>query len=99
MLFALLASNPFDRLAQPPVDGNDLNPLLQDFAMLIHPPTLYMGTHSPSSPLRIGTSEAARMAVTRPTDSVSLRPTTPPFSAVLAIVSTSIEMPVRPGMW
>jgi cytochrome c-type biogenesis protein CcmF len=43
MLFALLASNPFDRLAQPPVDGNDLNPLLQDFAMLIHPPTLYMG--------------------------------------------------------
>ncbi|MBT8423104.1 MAG: heme lyase CcmF/NrfE family subunit [Gammaproteobacteria bacterium] len=43
MLFALLASNPFDRLAQPPVDGNDLNPLLQDFAMLIHPPPLYMG--------------------------------------------------------
>jgi cytochrome c-type biogenesis protein CcmF len=43
MLFALFASNPFDRLAQPPADGNDLNPLLQDFAMLIHPPTLYMG--------------------------------------------------------
>ena len=43
MMFALFASNPFDRLAQPPIDGNDLNPLLQDFAMLIHPPTLYMG--------------------------------------------------------
>ena len=43
MLFALLSSNPFDRLASPPVEGNDLNPLLQDFAMVIHPPTLYMG--------------------------------------------------------
>jgi cytochrome c-type biogenesis protein CcmF len=43
MSFALLASNPFDRLAAIPADGNDLNPLLQDFAMLIHPPTLYLG--------------------------------------------------------
>ena len=43
MMFALFASNPFDRLANPPFDGNDLNPLLQDFAMLIHPPMLYMG--------------------------------------------------------
>lgn len=43
-LFMLLASNPFDRLLPfYPVDGRDLNPLLQDFGMIIHPPMLYMG--------------------------------------------------------
>ncbi len=43
-LFILLASNPFDRLLPfYPVDGRDLNPLLQDFGMIIHPPMLYMG--------------------------------------------------------
>jgi len=43
MLFMLLTSNPFDRLAVPPPEGNDLNPLLQDFGLIIHPPMLYMG--------------------------------------------------------
>ncbi len=43
LLFILLTSNPFERLADPPVDGNDLNPLLQDFGMTVHPPMLYMG--------------------------------------------------------
>jgi cytochrome c-type biogenesis protein CcmF len=43
MLFALLTSNPFDRLAMPPADGADLNPLLQDPGMAIHPPMLYVG--------------------------------------------------------
>ncbi|RYU59974.1 heme lyase CcmF/NrfE family subunit [Methylolobus aquaticus] len=43
LLFILLTSNPFERLAVPPADGNDLNPLLQDFGMTIHPPMLYMG--------------------------------------------------------
>jgi cytochrome c-type biogenesis protein CcmF len=43
-LFILLTSNPFDRLLPFfPVDGKDLNPLLQDFGMIIHPPMLYMG--------------------------------------------------------
>lgn len=43
-LFMLLTSNPFDRLLPfYPVDGRDLNPLLQDFGMIIHPPMLYMG--------------------------------------------------------
>lgn len=43
-LFMLLTSNPFDRLLPFfPVDGKDLNPLLQDFGMIIHPPMLYMG--------------------------------------------------------
>lgn len=43
-LFMLLASNPFELLLPfYPIDGRDLNPLLQDFGMIIHPPMLYMG--------------------------------------------------------
>ena len=42
-LFILLTSNPFERIAPAPPDGNDMNPLLQDFGMTIHPPMLYMG--------------------------------------------------------
>lgn len=43
-LYILLASNPFERLLPfYPIDGRDLNPLLQDFGMIIHPPMLYMG--------------------------------------------------------
>jgi cytochrome c-type biogenesis protein CcmF len=42
-LFILLTSNPFDRIVPAPPEGNDLNPLLQDFGMTIHPPMLYMG--------------------------------------------------------
>src|SRR5258708_2488634 len=43
LLFLLLTSNPFDRLFPVPPDGRDLNPLLQDPAMVAHPPILYMG--------------------------------------------------------
>jgi cytochrome c-type biogenesis protein CcmF len=43
LLFLLVTSNPFDRLANPPLDGHDLNPLLQDPGMVFHPPMLYMG--------------------------------------------------------
>ncbi|MBL4782840.1 MAG: heme lyase CcmF/NrfE family subunit [Porticoccaceae bacterium] len=43
-LFMLLTSNPFERLLPfPPMDGKDLNPLLQDIGLIIHPPMLYMG--------------------------------------------------------
>ncbi|MBT0585072.1 heme lyase CcmF/NrfE family subunit [Alteromonas oceanisediminis] len=43
-LFMLITSNPFESLLPLfPVDGRDLNPLLQDFGMIIHPPMLYMG--------------------------------------------------------
>jgi cytochrome c-type biogenesis protein CcmF len=42
-LFLLLTSNPFERLLPAAVDGRDLNPLLQDPGMVIHPPMLYMG--------------------------------------------------------
>jgi cytochrome c-type biogenesis protein CcmF len=41
--FAFIASNPFTRLIPAPIDGNDLNPLLQDPGMIFHPPTLYVG--------------------------------------------------------
>ncbi len=43
LLFMIITSNPFTRLANPPIDGNDLNPLLQDVGLIIHPPMLYMG--------------------------------------------------------
>ncbi len=43
LLFTLLTSNPFDRLSPVPMDGRDLNPLLQDPGMIFHPPMLYMG--------------------------------------------------------
>ncbi|MDJ0698952.1 MAG: heme lyase CcmF/NrfE family subunit [Woeseiaceae bacterium] len=43
LLFMLLTSNPFDRLFPAPVDGADLNPLLQDPGLAIHPPLLYIG--------------------------------------------------------
>ena len=41
--FILATSNPFLRLAVPPPDGNDLNPLLQDPGLAFHPPFLYLG--------------------------------------------------------
>jgi cytochrome c-type biogenesis protein CcmF len=43
LLFILLTSNPFDRLQPAPIDGNDLNPLLQDPGLAFHPPLLYLG--------------------------------------------------------
>jgi cytochrome c-type biogenesis protein CcmF len=43
ILFTLLTSNPFIRLLPAAPDGRDLNPLLQDPGMIIHPPMLYMG--------------------------------------------------------
>jgi cytochrome c-type biogenesis protein CcmF len=43
LLFMLFTSNPFLRVFPPPSDGMDLNPLLQDLAMILHPPLLYMG--------------------------------------------------------
>lgn len=42
-LFALIESNPFERLWPAPMDGRDMNPLLQDPGLASHPPILYMG--------------------------------------------------------
>src|SRR5690606_9283754 len=43
LLFILATSNPFLRMVPAPVEGNDLNPLLQDIGLAIHPPLLYVG--------------------------------------------------------
>jgi cytochrome c-type biogenesis protein CcmF len=43
LLFTLYTSNPFTRLLPAPADGRDLNPVLQDPALAIHPPILYTG--------------------------------------------------------
>ncbi len=43
MAFVVFTSNPFDRYYPAPVDGRDLNPLLQDIGLILHPPMLYMG--------------------------------------------------------
>ncbi|MFT6605211.1 MAG: cytochrome c-type biogenesis protein CcmF [Halocynthiibacter sp.] len=43
LAFILFTSNPFIRLAQPPLNGEDLNPLLQDPGLAFHPPFLYLG--------------------------------------------------------
>jgi cytochrome c-type biogenesis protein CcmF len=42
-LFILVTSNPFLRLAEPPIEGRDLNPVLQDIGLAVHPPMLYLG--------------------------------------------------------
>ena len=42
-LFILLTSNPFLRIASPPIEGRDLNPVLQDIGLAVHPPMLYLG--------------------------------------------------------
>ena len=41
--FTLFTSNPLDRMFPVPPDGGDLNPLLQDFGLIVHPPMLYTG--------------------------------------------------------
>jgi len=43
LLFMLFTSNPFERMIPAPMDGRDLNPLLQDPGLAIHPPMLYLG--------------------------------------------------------
>ena len=43
LAFIIATSNPFLRIVPPPVDGNDLNPLLQDPGLAFHPPFLYLG--------------------------------------------------------
>ena len=45
LLFMLTVSNPFERLIPAAAEGRDLNPLLQDPGMVIHPPMLYIGLY------------------------------------------------------
>ena len=50
LLFILITSNPFDRIFPIPENGRDLNPLLQDPGLIIHPPLLYLGYVGTSVP-------------------------------------------------
>ena len=50
IIFILFTSNPFDRLFPVPPNGRDLNPLLQDPGLIIHPPLLYLGYVGTSVP-------------------------------------------------
>ena len=43
LLFILATSNPFIRLSPAPIEGKDLNPVLQDIGLAVHPPMLYLG--------------------------------------------------------
>ncbi|MER2267086.1 heme lyase CcmF/NrfE family subunit [Methylobacterium oxalidis] len=43
VLFIITTSNPFSRVTPAPLEGNDLNPLLQDVGLAVHPPLLYVG--------------------------------------------------------
>ena len=43
LLFILFTSNPFIRIVEAPIEGQDLNPILQDIGLAIHPPLLYLG--------------------------------------------------------
>lgn len=57
LLFMLLTSNPFDRsFPFVPTQGSDLNPLLQDFALIVHPPMLYLGYVGLAVPFAIAVS-------------------------------------------
>ena len=42
-IFILITSNPFLRIPNPPLEGRDLNPVLQDIGLAVHPPMLYLG--------------------------------------------------------
>ncbi|APE29000.1 heme lyase CcmF/NrfE family subunit [Aurantiacibacter gangjinensis] len=69
--FLLLSSNPFERLDPAPVEGNGLNPLLQDIGLAFHPPTLYIGY--------VGLSVAFSFAV----GALLTRNVTPDFAKVM----------------
>ncbi len=43
LMFIVLTSNPFERVFAPPAEGEDLNPILQDIGLAVHPPLLYLG--------------------------------------------------------
>ncbi len=65
-LFILLTSNPFIRLSPIPAEGQDLNPVLQDIGLAIHPPLLYLGY--------VGFSVCFSFAIAALIDGASMRP-------------------------
>jgi len=58
--FLIFTSNPFELLEFPPIQGRELNPLLQDFGLIIHPPMLYMGYVGMAIPFSFAISSLIR---------------------------------------
>jgi cytochrome c-type biogenesis protein CcmF len=91
LLFLLVTSNPFERLYPVPAEGRDLNPLLQDPGLIIHPPMLYMGY--------VGFSVAFAFAIaaliTGRLDSAWVRWTRPWTTAAWAFLTFGITL----GSW
>jgi len=91
LAFILSASNPFARVSLPPMDGMDLNPLLQDPALAFHPPFLYFGYVGFSSAFAL----AAALLLTDDTDASWLRWLRPFALAAWASLTFGIAM----GSW
>ena len=66
LLFILLTSNPFERLSPAPFEGRDLNPILQDPGLAIHPPLLYLGYVGFSIVYSFAAALSSKGASTRP---------------------------------
>ncbi|MES2960415.1 MAG: heme lyase CcmF/NrfE family subunit [Pseudomonadota bacterium] len=89
--FVLVTSNPFTRLVPAAIDGNDLNPLLQDPGMIIHPPLLYMGYVG----LAVGFAFAVAALLAGRLDATWARWTRPWITAAWAFLTLGIML----GSW
>lgn len=65
LFFLYMGSNPFERLLTPPLEGQDLNPVLQDFSLSIHPPHLYLGTLGFSMPFMLSLTSLIHKDIAR----------------------------------
>ena len=91
LLFMLLTSNPFERQFPVPLEGRDLNPLLQDPGLIIHPPMLYMGYVGFS----VAFAYAIAALITGKLDAAWVRWTRPWTTAAWAFLSMGITL----GSW
>ncbi|MEM9620991.1 MAG: heme lyase CcmF/NrfE family subunit [Pseudomonadota bacterium] len=92
LAFALLTSNPFTRLIPlTPADGADLNPLLQDFGLIVHPPMLYAGYIGLAVPFAFAMAALLENRV----DSVWARWSRPWSNAAWAFLTVGIAL----GSW
>ena len=90
-LFCALTSNPFARLLPAALDGNDLNPLLQDPGLIFHPPLLYLGYVGFSVPFAFAVAALLEGRV----DSLWLRASRPWTNTAWALLTGGIAL----GSW
>ncbi|ROH89393.1 heme lyase CcmF/NrfE family subunit [Stagnimonas aquatica] len=91
LLFMLITSNPFERIYPVPLEGRDLNPLLQDPGLIIHPPMLYMGYVGFS----VAFAYAIAALITGKLDAAWVRWTRPWTTAAWAFLTMGITL----GSW